>query len=297
MKYVPKEITQEVNTTPVHPLVNLAYLLGTVTLAGAVIYLLLGVAADQIARRIGPETEEKIGAVLVRTIPFQTASSASESGVDGRLDYLRSLATSLQADLEKATGEPVGYPPLKIGILDTPVENAMVTAGSHLFVTEGLLDAVKSENELAFVMAHELGHLQHKDPLTALGRSLVWLTVSGLLGIGQQSSSVVPGAFNTAELSYGRGQETAADDYAIALITQRYSHGAHSLDFFKRAQSKELDLGSFNRVAEWQQTHPLSQNRIQRLEDDLINSGFALTGEATPLPEHINCFNFEPCKE
>lgn len=292
MKYVPKEITQEVNTTPVNPLVNLTYLLGTVTLAGIVIYFLLGIAADQIAKRIGPETEEKIGSVLVQTIPFQEGSTANENAKDSRVDYLQELATSLQTDLATATDEPANYPPLKIGILDTPVENAMVTAGSYMFVTEGLLDAVESENELAFVMAHELGHLQQKDPLTALGRSLVWLTISGLLGIGQQGSSVVPSAFNMAELSYGRGQETAADDYAIALITERYPHGAHSLDFFKRAQEKELNLGAFNRVAEWQQTHPLSEGRVQRLETQLTNSGWALTGEATPLPNNIACRNF-----
>ena len=292
MKYVPKEIRQEVNTTPVHPLVNLAYLLGTVALAGFAVYFALGIAADQIAMRIGPDTEEKIGAALVQTIPFQTASAANGKEADCRVEYLHELATAIQQDLVTATGEPVNYPPLKIGILDTPVENAMVMAGSYMFITEGLLTAVDSENELAFVIAHELGHLQNKDPLTAMGRSLVWLTISGLLGIGQQGNSVVPSAFNVAELNYSREQETAADDYAIALITQRYAHGGHSLDFFKRAQQEELDLGALNQVAEWQHTHPLSSKRIERIETALTDDGWALTGEATLLPNNIACPNF-----
>ena len=292
MKYVPKEITQEVNTTPVHPLVNLAYLAGTVALVGVTIYFLLGIAADQIARRIGPENEEKIGAVLVQAFPVQETVGANENATDSRLEYLHELAISIQTDLEAVTGEPANYPPLKIGILDTPVENAMVMAGSHLFFTEGLLAAVDSENELAFVMAHELGHLQNKDPLTALGRSLVWITIGSLLGLGQQGSGVVPGAFNLAELNYSRGQETAADEYAIALIAQRYTHGDHSLDFFRRAQENELDLGALNRVAEWEQTHPMSGDRIKKLEAILVEEGVALTGEATPLPEDIGCPNF-----
>ncbi|MEO1623435.1 MAG: hypothetical protein AAFU53_20710, partial [Cyanobacteria bacterium J06632_3] len=88
MKYVPKEITQEVNTTPVHPLVNLAYLAGTVALVGVAIYFLLGIAADQIARRIGSENEEKIGAVLVQAFPVQETVGANENATDILTDYL-----------------------------------------------------------------------------------------------------------------------------------------------------------------------------------------------------------------
>ncbi len=69
----------------------------------------------------------------------------------------------------------------------------MVTAGSYLFVTNGLLAAVESENELAFVLAHELGHFHHRDPLQALGRSLVLITLSSLLGLGQEPSEPFSG--------------------------------------------------------------------------------------------------------
>ena len=291
MKYVPKEITEEVNVTPTHPLVNFAYLLGTVVLAGVVVYALLGVAADQIAQRINHKTEEKIGATLVQTLPFSTR----EGQDDSRLEYLNELVASVELDLEKGGFDTNRYPPVKVGIMDTPVENAMVTAGSYLFVTEGLLAEVKSENELAFVLAHEIGHLQNKDAVTALGRSLVWLSVNVLLGIGQQGTSVVPNAFNVAELNYSRTQETDADEVAIALIQSRYGHGDHSLDFFRRAQEKEPDFGQFNRVAQWNQTHPLSRERIRKIETTFEANGVPLSGEATPLPENIHCPNFLDC--
>ncbi|MEL7331805.1 MAG: M48 family metallopeptidase [Cyanobacteria bacterium J06560_2] len=295
MKYIPKEITEEVNTTPVNPLVNLAYLLGTVALGCVVIYALLGVVATEIAKHINPEAEEKIGTLLVQTVPLRKEGAGAEGSSDSRLVYLNELVASIQSDLEQAGFESDGYPLVKVGILDTPVENAMVMAGSYLFVTEGLLAEVTSENELAFVLAHEIGHLYNRDAVTALGRSLVWLSMNALLGVGQQGGSVVPSAFNLAELNYGRGQETAADDIAIALIQTRYTHGDHSLDFFRRAQSQEPDFGAFGQVAEWRQTHPLSQSRIQRLEEILRTNGYSLTGEATPLPENLGCINLEPC--
>lgn len=292
MKYVPKEITEEVNITPVHPLVNLAYLIGTVSLGILIIYALLGLVAGQIVSRIGPKKEEQIGALLVQGLPFQTIEN------DSRVNYLNELAASLQEDLEKTQLGPATYPDLKVQILDTPIENAMVTAGSYLFVTDGLLNEVQSENELAFVMAHEMGHLHHRDPLNALGRSLVWVTILSLLGFSpSQNSVVVPNnAFNLAELNHSRGQETDADDYAIALILARYGHGEHSLDFFRRMQLKELDLGLFNTVTEWQQTHPLSSARIQRLEALFEQNNWAVEGEAIALPENLGCKNFSDCK-
>ncbi|MEL6603823.1 MAG: M48 family metallopeptidase [Cyanobacteria bacterium J06614_10] len=289
MKYVPREITEEVNITPVHPLVNFAHLLGTVAAAGVVIYVLLGIIAAQLVQRIGPETEEKIGATLVQSLSMDTITD------DSRIDYLTDLTTEIQADIAETSIGPATYPPVKIGILDTPVENAMVTAGSYLFVTEGLLDSIESENELAFVLAHELGHLHHRDPVTALGRSLVWLTISGLLGFGQQTTSIVPNAFNLAELRHSRGQETAADDHAVTLIRARYEHGAHSLDFFKRIESETPDLGALDHMMEWQHTHPLSSDRIERIEATFKTNSWPLTGEPTPLPENLQCPNFDPC--
>lgn len=287
--YIPKEITEEVNVTPVNPLVNLAYLTATVAFVGALLYGSLGLIAARLATRIDPKTEESIGAAMTAAIPFKTAAD------DSRVAYLKDLLADLEADVPKTTLGKAAYPPLKVSILDTEVENAMVTAGSYLFVTDGLLQNVESENELAFVLAHELGHLQHRDPLKALGRSLVWVTLSSLLGLGQGGDAIV-GAANLADLSYSRGQETAADDYALELIVTHYQHADHSLGFFQRAQAEEPDWGALSKVAEWQQTHPLTGDRIRRLERTIDAKGWATTGAATPLPELIGCQNFEPCQ-
>lgn len=290
-QYVPKEITEEVNVTPTHPLVNLGYLIVTVVLAGALIYGGLGLIASQIVTRIGPETEEKIGTALSSSL------TASSDNTDSRLEYINGLLAELQVQAQQQGQRPPSYPPLKVYILDTPVENAMVTAGSYVFVTEGLLAAAKSENELAFVLAHELGHLQNRDPLRALGRSLVWISLNSLLGIGQvQLPGVVNNAANLSELSYSRNQETIADDYAVNVIMERYEHGNHSLDFFKRAKDSEINLGAFTTVAEWQQTHPMSGDRITRIENTFSQKNWPLTGKPTALPDNLGCQNFEPCQ-
>lgn len=288
MPYVPKEITEEVNVTPVHPLVNVAYLLATVACVGALIYGGLGLVASQMALRMSRQTEEKIGATLVASLPFEADQR------DRRVTYLNQLLEKLQAGAAQTVG-PAQYPPPKVSILDMPVENAMVTAGSYLFVTDGLLAAVESENELAFVLAHELGHLHHRDPLQALGRSLVFITLNSLLGLGLGPRSLA-GAVNLAELSYSRQQEIAADDYAIALMMAHYHHGGHSLGFFERARARDFDWGALKKVAQWQQTHPLTDDRIRRIENTFEQNNWPLTGELTPLPQLIGCPDFEPCQ-
>jgi len=284
--YVPKEMTEEVNITPIHPLMNLAHLFATVAVTGLLIYGGLGIAASQLATRIGPKTEEKIGAAITASLPVKTVES------DSRVAYLEDLLSELQRSVETAKLGKAEYPPLKVRILEMDAENAMVSAGSYLMVTEGLLAAVTSENELAFVLAHELGHLHHRDPLRAMGRSLVFVALGSLLGIGQ-STSALPSVVNLAELSYSRQQETTADDYAQALIVAHYGHGARSLGFFER--NREPDIGALNKLVEWQQTHPMSSDRIERLKNRFQQKNWPTTGAATPLPENIGCANFTSC--
>jgi beta-barrel assembly-enhancing protease len=289
--YVPKEITEEVNTSPTHPLVDLAYLFARIAIVVALIYGGLGLAASQLATRIGPKTEEKIGAALTATVSAATAET------DSRVEYLNELVRLLEADAgSQAASRKAPYPPVKVGILDTEVENAMVTAGSYLFVTEGLLDKVESENELAFVLAHELGHLQHRDPLRAMGRSLVFITLSSLLGL-DSSTTAIPNMLNLAELSYSRQQETAADSFALDRVVAHYRHSAHSLDFFERSLASDPMIvdGTLGKLAEWQQSHPMLSDRIDRLTTKIEQKGWQATGTAQPLPALIHCPNFKRC--
>lgn len=275
MKYTPREIVHEVNVTPVHPLVNFGYLIGTVVAAGVALYASLGVIGAQIAARIGPETEAKIGDVLFERL-FVGASVIEEGA---QYDYTRSLAESLLSDDLKQR------PQLQVHILDEPIPNAMVIPGGHVFVTTGLLADIETENELAFVLAHELGHYDNRDTLQGLGRSLVFLSLNSLLGLsGVQLPPMLTGSVNLADLHYSRDQEQQADVYALEIMHERYGHVDHALNFFERLNEQELDLGAAGRLLEWQSTHPLTESRIDYLESLAIQRGWELEGEATALP-------------
>lgn len=53
----------------------------------------------------------------------------------------------------------------KFGIIDTDEINAFATPGGYVFITTGLLKILSNENELAGVLAHEIGHIEHGDGL------------------------------------------------------------------------------------------------------------------------------------
>lgn len=96
---------------------------------------------------------------------------------------------ALQALLDRlmrSTALPTGMT-VRLGVLDSAEPNAYASVGGRLVVTRGLLDAVESENELAMVLAHELGHLHARDPAVALGPGSVWRSLADCSGLATTS--------------------------------------------------------------------------------------------------------------
>jgi predicted Zn-dependent protease len=58
--------------------------------------------------------------------------------------------------------------PWHFGVLDAPQLNAFATPGGNIFITRGLLERMKSEAELAGVLAHEIAHVLRKHHLKAI---------------------------------------------------------------------------------------------------------------------------------
>ena len=292
MKYVPKT-PKEVNITPRHPLVNFAYLLGTVVIVSALIFVALGFTADWLATRLSPETESKIGSMLLPVV----LSEEDEIVDDRRIQYLEQLLDSLPE-----SGETIRLP-LTIHLVESDVINAAITAGGHVLIHTALLETVTSENELAFVLGHELGHFQNHDPIKGVGRALVFIMVSMTLGIGMSDTGGVPNIVSMTgeltQLNYSRKQEKAADIYGLFRIVSHYGHGEHSLDFFKPLEEED-DEGEpsshLHQISQYFSTHPLSKDRITYLKQLASTNGWGMAGPVTPLPEWLHCPNMEKCE-
>ena len=172
---------------------------------------------------------------------------------------------------------------LRVGVVPLDAPNAFALPGGQVLVTSTLLAQAGSENELAFVLGHELGHVAGRDPLRALGRSLLGTLVLAALS-GGEGSGLAASAAALGELSFSRAQERAADRFALTLVAAEYGHVAGATDFLRRLPDAAADPRVATRAAGWLATHPRSADRVAELEQLAEEQGFPTQGALTPLP-------------
>ena len=106
--------------------------------------------------------------------------------------------------------------PVQAVVADDPMVNAFTLPGRRVVVMRGLIASAGDGDELAGVVAHELGHVAHRDPLKRLLRAMGLNVVAAGLGWGGVDGAQVAGTL--LGLSYGRAAEAAADEYALQSL-------------------------------------------------------------------------------
>lgn len=184
--------------------------------------------------------------------------------------YVNTVGQALAAasDLPETFG---GYHFL---VLDSAEINAFAAPGGLIFVTRGLLRCCPDEDALAAVLAHEIGHVEHRHGLQAIKKSRLTeaLTVIGSEGVrqyGGQDLSRLTSAFEgsikdiTATLvnsGYSRAFEAEADRSAVTLLGRVGYDPAAMLVMLRQMQQRlKPDSRGFAR------THPAPADRIAAL--------------------------------
>src|SRR5581483_9059372 len=99
--------------------------------------------------------------------------------------------------------------------------NAIALPGGHVYVFEGLIKQARSPDELAGVVAHELGHVAHRDGTRSLLQAAGLSFLFGvLLGDFTGGGLVVIAAKTAMQSAYTRKVEAAADAYSVDLVTR-----------------------------------------------------------------------------
>jgi Zn-dependent protease with chaperone function len=128
----------------------------------------------------------------------------------------RAAFDKLTGRLERAAALPL---PLKITVVRRSDANAFALPGGYIYVFQGLIDKSESPDELAGVIAHEIGHVAQRDGTRSLlhGAGLSFL-FGMLLGDFVGGGAVVVGATTLLRLSYARDVEAGADLFAVGLM-------------------------------------------------------------------------------
>jgi Zn-dependent protease with chaperone function len=186
--------------------------------------------ATRLAPLLPPAVERKLGDAVDMQVrgmldthkagaSFDCGTASSEKPGRAALDkMLRRLETAAGLDL-----------PLRASVVRRDEANAVALPGGQVYVFRGLIAKADAADEVAGVIAHEIGHVAHRDGTKAVlqGAGLSFL-FGMLLGDFVGGGAVVLAAKTVLQLSYSREAETKADAYGADLMN-RAGGDAHAL--------------------------------------------------------------------
>lgn len=266
MKFIPRKARDDVNVSAEHPLVEATTLVVGLGLIFIIVMIVLLFLVDVLLWFVPAEKEIRM---FDAWLPEDIATVAVD---DPRLESLEGLLARL------ARHWPDAQYPFRIEIDDSPEPNAMAYPGGLIVVTSGLIGQAESENELAFILGHELGHFRNRDHIRGLGRGAVILILFTAISSSDNSAALGSSIANLTLSGFSRRQETGADRFGLELVQSEYGHVADTWQFFSR-----IDDARQGRLQGYLSTHPPPRNRIDRLRDYARDNGWSTTGEVTPL--------------
>jgi len=140
--------------------------------------------------------------------------------------YLQTLVHDLTGHMDV----PSDYE-ITVHYLSSDEINAFATLGGHLFVLRGVVEKLPNENSLSMVLAQEIAHVKHRDPVTSLGRGMAIQMIYGFLTGSRWGSADMAAYGGQIGLMYfTREQERAAD---LAGLEAKYGHVTGSDTLFR----------------------------------------------------------------
>ena len=151
-------------------------------------------------------------------------------------------------------------------LVNSDVVNAFAVPGGYIYVTREIVEHMTSMDQLAGVLGHEMGHVEHRHSAKQIGRQQAaeaGVALSGVLVGGQTGQVVQQASGVTAQLvlqRYSRDQEREADRFGVSVTTQAGINPNGLVTFFqvlKQVEGTEPDAVSY-----FFSSHPLTEDRI-----------------------------------
>ncbi len=177
----------------------------------------------------------------------------------------RAALDRLTARLTDAAG---GTTKFKVVVSDWDLLNAFAAPGEQIVLTRQLIKKAESSNEIAGILAHEMGHGLERHPETAVVRAIGFSAGLELL-MGGSGGTLANAGLLLAHLSYSREAEREADAHALQILKAAGIPARGLSDFFRRVikLEKNSNLGDALSKFEFLRTHPNTEERIAAVEN------------------------------
>ncbi len=219
---------------------------------------------------ITPEQEYYIGRAVAATV--LKAYPAYDSPEANR--YLNILGQTLA----QASDKPETFGGYHFLLLDSDDINAFAAPSGLIFISRGMVRLCRTEDDLAAVLAHEVGHVQHLHGLRAIksGRltsALTTLAIEGAKSFGGKELGELTAAFEGSisditttmmNNGYSRSFEREADRAAVKIM-RRVGYDPRGLVAMLKEMKKDLKPGGLD----FAKTHPDPNDRIKDIEKEI----------------------------
>jgi len=219
------------------------------------------------------EKEEKIGRRMTARVERQYDFIEDEE----LLEKVYSIGEHLK---EISEVEQINY---QFNIIDRDDPNAFAFPGGFIYLTAGLFEHIHSDDELAAVIAHEMGHIIHQHSIKQMqdNRKMKLVELFAVLLTGDPTIGLL-GELTTITVlnNYRREYEVEADLTALELLQKSTDyHPVALLTYFERVSSEQLlkpgqNLGIF-------QTHPDIEVRLKNVKQYLNENGIEINRRLT----------------
>lgn len=248
---IDSEITNVTEKNPIRELGKIIVGLAAILISAyIIIFFVSGIILVNLPETKRAQLEEMLTQSCKQT-PIEISSADYN-----RLEKIKNNILNSDPDFPKSSD-------LKINIVKSNDINAYSYPNGNIDITEKLYDELKSDDELTFIIAHEMGHYKHKDHLMQLRRNIATGATIILFGVFNPNgdiTKVASGSLELSDLSYSRTDEMHADKYAIDILNKIYGNAIAGVTVMEILKEKN----KFN--IEFMSTHPDLDRRIKYIE-------------------------------
>ena len=171
--------------------------------------------------------------------------------------------------------------PYHFGILHTSEINAYAAPGGYIFITEGLLNRLKDESELAGILAHKVTHVVHRHIFKAMQQAnLVVKAQDTTAAANSQLAQLSDFSINLLNKGLSRQDELDADKGGT-LLAARVGYDPkglrRSIESLAAMPQADLFLGQYKK------THPAFSDRLRIIDRTIQRNHLTKRGQKLPL--------------
>jgi beta-barrel assembly-enhancing protease len=192
--------------------------------------------------------EKKLGDKLIDMM-IDKKSVIKDGALYELTDSIYRLLQNVQSEEDRAL-------PYQLHLVRSSEINAMAMPGGHLVVYTGIIDMMEHPDELAGVIAHEMGHIVHRHIIERMAGSMgIGVLLTAISGDPTVVHEVLKMALNSA---FSRKQEAEADQYAFELMAKAgFSPRKMAALFHRFNNMSNIDIPYILR------SHPHDHERIE----------------------------------